>query len=193
VDAAHDQERAEGGHPITQREFAALYAEEFDYVWRSLVRLGVSSNDLEDLAQDVFVVVHRRWHTYDPARPLRPWLFGIVFRVVSDFVRRAQHRREVAESETWSAAEQPAAQPPADEIVAGREERQLVASALHKLDINKRAVFVMHEIDGCTMPEIAETLAIGLNTAYSRLRLARQDFARAVSSLRAGTPAKGCA
>jgi RNA polymerase sigma-70 factor (ECF subfamily) len=53
------------------------------------------------------------------------------------------------------------------------------------IELPKRAVFVMTEIDGATTPEIAEALAIPLNTAYSRLRLAREEFAAAVQRIRA--------
>jgi RNA polymerase sigma-70 factor (ECF subfamily) len=58
--------------------------------------------------------------------------------------------------------------------------------ALDGLDLDRRAVFVMHELDEIPMPEIARTLAIPLNTAYSRLRLARADVAQAIQHFRAG-------
>jgi RNA polymerase sigma-70 factor (ECF subfamily) len=63
------------------------------------------------------------------------------------------------------------------------QESQLVMRALDTLDLQRRAVFVMSELGGHTMPEIAETLSVPLNTAYSRLRLARQDFESAVRRL----------
>jgi len=50
--------------------------------------------------------------------------------------------------------------------------------------IDKRAVLVMHDMDGVAMPKIAEALSIPLNTAYSRLRLARQELERNVRELR---------
>jgi RNA polymerase sigma-70 factor (ECF subfamily) len=64
--------------------------------------------------------------------------------------------------------------------VAAQQQRQLLARALAALDLDKRAVLVMHDVDGHPMPEIAEALSIPLNTAYSRLRLAREQFAIAV-------------
>ena len=86
--------------------------------------------------------------------------------------RRAQHRYEVPEER-----EVVDATPGADEQLVLRERRQLVLRALDTLDLDRRAVFVMHELDGCTMPEIATVLAAPLNTLYSRLRLAREQFA----------------
>jgi len=70
------------------------------YVWKTLRRLGVPPQDLEDLVHDLFVVVHRHLGDYDPTRPVRPWLFGIAVRIVADFRRSARNVREVAARET---------------------------------------------------------------------------------------------
>lgn len=167
--------------PLSEAEFSALYEAQFSYVWHALRRLGVPDRDREDLCHDVFVVLYRTWPDYDTARPLRPWLFGIAFRVASDYRRRARHRFEVpGECDVAATA------PTADEHVAVAEQRRLIEEALATLDLDRRAVFVMHELDGHAMPEIALALAVPLNTCYSRLRLARQQFAAAIRRRRPG-------
>ena len=75
--------------------FRALFENQFDYVWTSLLRLGVHARDVEDVAQDVFEHVHRRLDEYDRSRPIRPWLFAFSFRCASDWRRLARHRVEV--------------------------------------------------------------------------------------------------
>ncbi len=162
--------------PVEPLEFRAVYEAQFAYVWRSLRRLGVRDRDLEDVAHDVFVALYRGFEEFDRTRPIRPWLFGIAFRVASDYRRRARHRLEVPSDASDVAADDPAA----DERIEAREARQLVLEALGTLDLDRRAVFVMHDLDGYSMPEIARTLDAPLNTLYSRLRLAREQFARAV-------------
>ena len=62
--------------------------------------------------------------------------------------------------------------------------RYQVLDALDVLDLDKRAVFVMHEIDGTPIPAVATALGIPVNTAYSRLRLAREAFTAQVKRLR---------
>jgi RNA polymerase sigma-70 factor (ECF subfamily) len=162
-------------------EFRDLYEAEFGYVWSSLRRLGVLEKDIEDLAHDVFITAYRRLGAFDRGRPMRPWLFGICFRLASDFRRRAHHQHEVAEDgqDVADGGRLP------DDEVAARQARDQVLRALESLDLDRRAVFVMHEIDGVAVPQIAEALEVPLNTAYSRLRLARQDFATAVRRLAA--------
>ena len=53
------------------------------------------------------------------------------------------------------------------------------------IDVGRRAVLVLHEIEEMTAPEIAESLSLPINTVYSRLRLARQEFAAAAARHRA--------
>ena len=162
-------------------DFQGLYKQEFGYAWRTLRRLGVRESDLPDLAHDFFIVVFRHLSDFDTARPVRPWLFGIAFRVVSDYRRSAPFKRE-ALGDTPEIADRA---PPADEQIAERQAREAVMRVLDALDLDRRAVLVMHDIDGHPVPEIAAALAIPVPTAYSRLRLAREDVAAAVKRLRA--------
>jgi RNA polymerase sigma-70 factor (ECF subfamily) len=163
-------------------DFKAVYEANFDYVFHTLRRMGAPDRDLEDLIHDVFLAFYRGLDGFDPTRPVKPWLFGIAFRVFSDFRRKAQHKYEIPSEPRDRASNQP----PADELVAQRQRHDLVLRALDVLDLDKRAVLVMHDIDGHAMPEIAAVLSVPLNTAYSRLRLAREQFAAAVRRLRAG-------
>lgn len=166
--------------PVTP-EFRPLFEAEFSYVLNTLYRLGVRQADLEDLTHEVFLAVHRALDVYDPSRPLRPWLFGFAFRVASDYRRRARFTREVSRDRE---AEVACESPLADEQLAAEESRRLVIEALGDLDLDRKAVLVMHDIDGHAMPEIARALEVPLNTAYSRLRLARADFKAAVQRAR---------
>jgi RNA polymerase sigma factor (sigma-70 family) len=74
--------------------FRSVFDGELNFVWNTLRRFGVAERDLEDLAHEVFVVVDRQLGSYDPSRPLRPWLFTIAFRCASDYRRLARHRHE---------------------------------------------------------------------------------------------------
>jgi RNA polymerase sigma-70 factor (ECF subfamily) len=158
-----------------------LYGVELDYVWNALRRLGIRPSDLEDLAQEVFLRAFRDWQRYDPARPVRPWLFSITYHVAIDFLRLERHVREKMGPlpEIADQGRQP------DEQVAGAQARRQLNDLLAELSVDRRALIVMHELFGHTVPEISEALGVPLNTVYSRLRLARADLA-AVAQLRLG-------
>ena len=164
-------------------DFPTLYRSEFAYVWKTLRRLGAPVRDLEDLAHELFVVVHRHLPDYDRGRPLRPWLFGIAVRVLSDYRRTFRNSRELLDRRAAD-VEAIDGTPGQDERLGEAQARALLMSALDRLPFERRVVLVMHDLDGVAVPEIAAALEIPLNTAYSRLRLARADLAAAVRSPR---------
>ncbi|MGO9839038.1 MAG: RNA polymerase sigma factor [Polyangiaceae bacterium] len=161
-------------------DLGAIFDEHFDYVWATLRRLGVRDADREDLVHEVFMKVHTRLADYDTTRPLRPWLFGFAYHVAADHRRLARHRVEVLGGSHEAVAQDP----PADERVAVGEDRETLVAALDELSLARRALIVMHDVDETPVPEIADALEIPLNTAYSRLRLAREDLAAAVKRIR---------
>jgi len=159
-----------------------LFVTHGPYVWNTLRRFGVPDSDLEDLTHDVFVQVQRHLREYDPTRPVRPWLFGFAFRLASQRRRRAAVRHE---ADPVAANEVVDPKALADEQLAAEEDRRLILEALAAIDLDRRAVFVLSQIDEVPMAEVARALDLPVNTAYSRLRMARVEFAAAVKRLRA--------
>ena len=161
-------------------DFVAIFRAEYGFVCNSLRRAGVREADVPDAAHDVFVTFHRKLAEFDTDRPVRAFLFGIAFRVAADHRKRAHRRYEVLAGE--ASPEGRTSDVPADPVEA-REVRARVLAALDEVDEERRPVLVMHDIGELTMPEIAHALGINVNTAYSRLRLARADFTRAFRAL----------
>jgi RNA polymerase sigma-70 factor, ECF subfamily len=158
--------------PLDAR-FRAVFEAEFAYVCRSLRRCGIRDADIEDLTHDVFLAAHVRFGDFDTSRPVKPWLFGIAFRIASHHKRRAGYRRE----ETGGDLEPPDPAPGADVQLEAKEQRRLLIEALDTLDDDRRAVVVMHDLDGIPMQQIASDLSVPLFTGYSRLRTARLELA----------------
>ena len=164
----------------TNVQFQAVYRGEIAWVVHTLRRLGVPTASLEDVAHDVFVAVHRHLASYDPARPIRPWLFSFAYRMARDHRALAHHRREAGGAPIEHATD-PAL--PADERIDQERRRLLLQAVLAELDFDKRSMVLMHDLEGMTVPAIAEVLGIPVNTAYSRLRLARAEFERTLERL----------
>lgn len=170
----------ERGAPQPSLDFRTIFELEVGYVMRTLRRLSVARADVEDLAHDVFLAVHQELHRYDRARPLRPWLFGFAFRIASHYRRKAGRETELEHADGL-----PDGNEAPDALLEKERRRRLVLAALDGIELSRRAVFVLHELDGFTCDEIARTLEIPVGTTYSRLRLARQDFSSAMTRLRA--------
>lgn len=154
--------------------FEEVYHREFDFVWRSLRRLGVPDSDLPDAAQEVFLVVHRRLSEFEGRAKVTTWLFSIALGVARDRRQRAHVRREVASPETVEAAADP--RDDASATLERVDDLALFDAALADLDLDQRAVFTLFELEGMSGQAIAELLNIPIGTAYSRLRLARIAF-----------------
>jgi RNA polymerase sigma-70 factor (ECF subfamily) len=158
--------------------FELLYAQYFRGIWRTLRRLGVTAAQLDDAAQDVFVVAYRRLAEFD-GRSLRGWLYAIAVRVASDYRRGAARRQSLPLSESL-----PALAPDPARASELNESVRVLHLLLGELDEAKRTVFVLGELEELSAPEIAEVLGVNLNTVYSRLRAARADFDAALKRYR---------
>jgi RNA polymerase sigma-70 factor (ECF subfamily) len=160
--------------------FRNLFDTEFSYVWNTLRRLGVHESDVLDQAQEVFLIVHSLLPDYDASRPVRPWLFAIAYRIACRYRSLARHKREVHGDTPYEPIDPAIA---ADEKLEMDEARALMLQAIQGIDLPRRAVFILSELEEQPMADIAAALQIPVNTAYSRLRLAREDFEKAASRL----------
>lgn len=161
--------------------FDAVYEEHVAFLFRATRGFGIPRAAAEDVIQDVFVVVHRRLPELDGEGSMRGWLLRILVNVVREHRRRFRRRGD----------QDPLAEDvlddrmPADEQAALREAAKMLGEILAAMPDDQREVFVLSEIEGVAMPEIAEAAQINVNTAYSRLRLARATYDAHVARIRA--------
>jgi len=152
---------------VSDDGFQHLFETEYVYVCRSLQRLGVREADVPDIAQELFIIVHRELVHYDRTRPVRPWLVAFVVRLAANYRKLRRHLYEQGDDVDASPA------PGTDDATATRD---LVLRALDALDDEKRTVLVLFDLEGFDWREVAEMIGVPPNTAYSRLRLAREAF-----------------
>ncbi len=187
--------RSQGGHGENAEEarLRALMAAHFDFVWRSLRRLGLSAVDADDGTQEVFLVASRKLSAIVPDSEKR-FLFSTALRVASTRRRGLKRRRE--EPRSWLGDEEP--EPERERSEPGPERLAELAGARRELSLildgmklEQRAVFVLYELEELSVPEIAELLSVPLGTVSSRLRAAREEFDAALRRLRAREGARG--
>ena len=157
-----------GALPERRPSFEEIFREHGRFVWRTVIHLGVPERDAPDVSQEVFVVVHRKLGGFEGRSKLRTWIYGICVRTASDYRRRAVRREEPTEAPlSGDATEHP------DEIVRRRQALTALHAALGRLDEDKRAVFVLFEIEQLSMREVADAVGCPVQTAYARLYAAR--------------------
>jgi RNA polymerase sigma-70 factor (ECF subfamily) len=151
-------------------------------------RLGVPEASLEDAAQDVFLVVHRRLSEFEGRSSLRTWIFGIVLRVAARHRRKARGiavREAPIPGELGEALTAPLHEGPFECAVL-RQANRLLHQVLERLDDERRALLIMVDLEQTSVAEAAEALELNLNTAYSRLRAARRSFETELAALLGG-------
>lgn len=161
--------------------FREVYDAHFDFVYRLARRAGVPEAACDDAVQEIFLVVHRKLPDFEGRSSLRTFIYAIARRVARDQREKRAHRtlgdplgdRDVAAGTDPEAA------------LAARQAAQVVADILGHMDDGRREVFELAELEGFTGAEIAEALAMNVNTVHSQLREARREFAAAVARLHA--------
>jgi RNA polymerase sigma-70 factor, ECF subfamily len=166
---------------LRSREQALVFAH-FGAVWRALRRFGLSAADADDGAQQVFLGAVERLDQIEPGRE-RAFLYGVAANVAFKIRRSAARRRE--ELDDFENCTDPA--PNGEELLERRRAREVLDRILEALEHDVRVVFVLHEIEELTSPEIAEILDIPLGTVASRLRRGREQFARRLAQFRKRT------
>lgn len=157
--------------------FDAIFRAHYPFIHRTLRALGVDASVVDDAAQEVFLVVHRRLGEYDGRAAIRAWIFGIARRVAHDFRRGA--RRRAARLVMIDDHRQV---PTPEQQLTQRDAITVIRDFLDTLPELRRAVFVLMELEEMTAPEVASTLDIKLNTVYSHLRKARLGLERVTAS-----------
>ncbi|MGA2450633.1 MAG: sigma-70 family RNA polymerase sigma factor [Polyangiaceae bacterium] len=172
------------GTPLTSSralEFEDVYGRFFDEVRRWIRALGGPEADRDDLAQDVFLIVHRCLPAFD-GENLPGWLYQITRRRVRDFRQLRWFRLFLAGARADESLVSPNESPEA--ALRSREEELMLTRLLAKLPEAQRAAFVLFEIEGYSGEEIARLQGVPINTVWARVHKARVKLA--ISLERAG-------
>jgi len=174
----------------TAGRFRELVDAHYEFIWRSLRRLGVAQGDADDAAQQVFVTTARKLAAIRLGSE-RSFLFQTALRVAADSRRTRLRRREVAAGEVPEDDEESDSAPSPEDAVDLRRARMWLDAILDEMSLDLRAVFVLFELDQVTMAEIAFLLDLPPGTVASRLRRARHQFREKVARMAETLKAKG--
>jgi RNA polymerase sigma-70 factor (ECF subfamily) len=160
--------------PSRALSFQEVYRTFFDDVCRWIWALGGPSSDRDDLVQDVFLIVHRRLHSFD-GQNLAGWLYQITRHRVRDFRRLRWFRLFLTRARVDDTRASTAQGPEA--ALGNKETQQLLARLLAKLPEAQRAAFVLFEVEGYSGQEIARLQGVPINTVWARIHKARTKLA----------------
>ena len=156
-----------------------MFNEHHDFIWRLVRRLGLSPGGADDAAQHVFLVAAERLADIKLGSE-RSFLFGTALRVARSQSR--SDRRWVLEEDMDFRRSQ-AGRP--EDLADQHRAIDLMGRILDGMALDLRTVFILSELEGMTMPEVAALVQIPVGTAASRLRRAREAFRAAVAAVEA--------
>lgn len=172
----------------TALDIRTLFDAHYASIWRLLRRLGVRDEQLDDASQEVFWVAARRLGTIQTGSA-HAFLYGVALRVASDVRRRRNAQPWTSGWDDVDSLITEQANP--EECLEQRHARELLDFVLDRLPLELRTVFVLFEIEGMALKEIAELEGIPQGTVSSRLRRAREEFAAVSQRLRAALVERG--
>jgi RNA polymerase sigma-70 factor (ECF subfamily) len=150
-------------------------------VWNFLRRVGLSPEDADDAAQEVFLVAIAKFDRLEPGRE-RAFLFAIALRVASRSRRSSKSRAERTVGE-FDIEKCLSTDPSSYELVARKQARELLDQALSEMKPELRNAFVLFELEELTMAEIAALTDVPLGTVASRIWRAREQFLQATKRM----------
>ena len=162
-------------------ELHALFTAHYGSIWRLLRRLGVRSAELDDAAQEVFWVAARRVGDIR-AGSEHSFLYGVAVRVAAQAAKKQRAAAPLADHEAVPRVAD--LEPSPEEQLAQHQARALLDEVLDTLPLELRVVFVLFEIEGLEVREIAALQEIPVGTASSRLRRAREEFSAIAKRMR---------
>jgi RNA polymerase sigma-70 factor (ECF subfamily) len=176
--------RASGVDPL----LAGWFREHVERVWRIVARLGVPAHSVEDIVQETFITASRRRSDIQAGHE-GSFLVGAAIRLSANYRRKAHVRLELGETPAFERETSPL--PDAEQLLIAKRSRELLDRLLSELPEPQRAVFVLYELEGLSVPEIASALALPLGTVSSRVWRARARFSELARDVRGQSETSG--
>ena len=152
-------------------DFRKQLAGELPYLRRFARAVCGDAALADDLVQDCVERAMVKSHLYDPARPLRAWLFAVLRNIYISGLRRTGRSGIVKTVDELVDGE--------DAVPPAQEERLAVSSiaeALDRLGPQHREVIVLVALEEMSYRDVAEILGVPLGTVMSRLSRARESL-----------------
>lgn len=180
-DSAERSSPACEGERLPPSVLRRLVNDHYDFIWRLLARLNVGSAEVDDAAQQVFMVLVSRQELSIKVGSERAFLYGVALRVAKEFRRKALSSLNHSRPDPESLVDQ---RPGVDAMAERSQARRQLDKILEAMPDSLKEAFILFELEDMTVPQIADLLAIPTGTVASRLRRARALFRKAINELR---------
>jgi RNA polymerase sigma-70 factor (ECF subfamily) len=157
-------------------EFEQIFRDHVGQVCRALKTMGVAPRQVDDAAQEVFLIVHDKLAEFEGRSKLSTWIYAITYRVGANYRAKARRQPRLASLEDNQLAS--AGSP--EQALSGKEAARFVEHFCSQLEDDLRDIFVLCLLEGQSSVDVGALLGINVNTVYSKVRLLREEFRSAL-------------
>ncbi len=168
-----------------KRAWRALIRRHTPMVYRLAARMLGPGAEAEDATQEAFLKAYAAFATYDPARPLPPWLGRITYHVCLKRLAHARRLGPAFDPADLAHVEDDSTHGP-ERATAAHEVGELVLAAMDRLSAQDRALITLRYMDGMTDHEVGDAVGMNKNTVRTRLHRARLVLQRALAPVLGG-------
>lgn len=158
------------GRELSKENAERIFAEYSHFVYRVVLFLIKSPELADDITQETFIQIFRKYHLFDPAKPIKPWIYKIALNTTRNMLRKQPWMKFVAEMPEARASER--GLEPVEEAVLKSEADQELWRAIMSLRLKNREVIILHFYSGLKLHEVSDALGIPVGTCKSRLNAA---------------------
>lgn len=155
---------------ISREQAEELFHSYSSYVYQTALYITKSKVLADDITQETFIRVFDKYHTYDPTKPIKPWIYKIVLNIARNMLRKQKWLTFIG------VAPEQAGSNTTEQFVLQDERNQELWRDIDSLSVKSREVVVLHFFSGLKLHEAAEVLGIPIGTCKSRLNTALKQL-----------------
>ncbi|MBN1944828.1 MAG: sigma-70 family RNA polymerase sigma factor [Bradymonadales bacterium] len=172
--------RCRRNEPVAWRELVRRFS---PLVYRLSLRMAGDATEASDVSQEVFLRVHRSLESYDPTRPLAPWIGRITYNASLRRLERAKEKAQEPDPPEEAAVLQDVTSIDPEAEAFRKESHEYLVEALNRLSAQDRGLLLLRYREGLSDAEVAEVTGMPVNTVKTRIFRARKALRQILSGV----------
>jgi len=151
---------------LSKEKAEMIFEEHSNYVYRVALFLSKSKELADDITQETFIQVFRKFYTVDSSKPIQPWIYKVTLNVTRNMLRKQKWLKFMGKLPEKTSLDL------VETTVLKTEEENELWTEISNLNLKSREIVILHFYSGMKLKEISVTLGIPLGTCKSRLNTA---------------------
>lgn len=161
---------------ISKEKAEMIFKEHSNYIYRVALFLTKSKELADDITQETFIQVFRKYYTFDSSKPIQPWIYKVTLNITRNVLRKQKWLKFIGKLPEKSSLNL------VENTVLKTEEENELWREIIKLNFKSREMVILHFYSGMKLKEISDSLGIPIGTCKSRLNTALNTLRKQIPS-----------